>query len=337
MIPPSSGPLPILDTFDRVHNNLRISVTDRCNIRCFYCMPEFVEFLPQKDILSFEEITRFVRIVAQAGVKRIRLTGGEPLVRKQLSELIRMLRSIDGIEDIALTTNGILLAKQAQELREAGLDRLNVSLDTINADKFEKITRRKGLDAVLEGIAAAQAVGFDDIRINAVALAEITETEAIPLAHYCRDHRLELRFIEFMPLDADENWSKPQVLAGVRLRQLIQENIGAIRPVPPKYRGQPATDFEYIDGQGRLGFIDPVSAPFCSSCNRMRITAEGKLRNCLFSVKEWDMRSLLRDTETEDSTILEAVRECIHAKKAGHGIDSTDFQRPQKAMFQIGG
>ena len=193
---------------------MRISVTDRCNIRCFYCMPEVVRFLPQAQILTFEEIRRIVQISADMGVRKIRLTGGEPLVRSQLWKLIEMLASIDAIEDIALTTNGILLADQAQELRDAGLQRLNVSLDSINPQVFEKITRRRGLEKVLAGIEAAQAAGFEKIRINAVSIHGISESEIVPLARYARQHNLELRFIEFMPLDADEAWDEEQVLTG---------------------------------------------------------------------------------------------------------------------------
>jgi len=329
---------PIVDSFERIHNNLRIGITDRCNIRCFYCMPnETIKFLQHKDILSFEEITRFVRVVASAGVNRLRLTGGEPLVRSQLPTLVEMLAAIDGIEDIAMTTNGILLAKHAQDLHNAGLDRLNISLDTINPITFERIARRKGLEQVFEGISAARDAGFARIRINAVAITGIAETEAIPLARFCRDNDLELRFIEFMPLDAEKNWDKPQVVTGDTIRQLIESEIGKLKSVPPLYPSQPATDFRYLDGKGRVGFINPISQPFCSNCNRMRITAEGKLRNCLFSTVEWDLRSILRDPDSTDAEILNCVRESIAAKKAGHGIDSEDFQRPRKSMHQIGG
>lgn len=329
---------PIVDSFGRMHTNLRIGVTDRCNIRCFYCMPnENVQFLPHRQILSFEEIARFVRVVEKAGVNRIRLTGGEPLVRSQLSSLVQMLRSIENIDDIALTTNGILLADHAQDLKNAGLSRLNISLDTIDPVKFEQIARRSGLERVLHGISVAQQVGFEKIRLNAVAIAGITETEIVPLAQFARRHDLELRFIEFMPLDAEQNWNSPQVLTGDKIRNIIQTEVGDLEPVDPLYASQPASDYRYVDGQGVVGFIDPVSQPFCEACNRLRITAEGNVRNCLFSEEEWNVRDLLRDPQATDRQILDLVRECVAEKMAGHGINSMAFQRPEKSMYQIGG
>ena len=223
---PLENSLPIVDSFGRVHKSFRISVTDRCNIRCFYCMPETVQFLPRHEILTFEEITRVAEISASAGVSRIRLTGGEPLVRGQLWKLIRMLKSIDGIDDVALTTNGILLADQAEQLRSLGLDRVNVSLDTLDPATFERITRRKGLEKVLAGIDAAIDVGFEQVRINAVSMAGITDSEIVPLAQYARSKQLELRFIEFMPLDGDEAWNRDQVLTGEHIRQTINQKRG---------------------------------------------------------------------------------------------------------------
>ena len=222
------------------------------------------------------KIVRFVKVVSQAGIKRVRLTGGEPLVRSQIASLVEMLNAIDGIEDIALTTNGILLAKHAQDLKNAGLHRLNISLDTVDPVRFEQIARRKGLDAVLEGIRVAQSVGFDTIRINAVALAGITEQEIIPLAKYCLENGLELRFIEFMPLDAENKWDQPQVLSGGNYSANYRNSSRPSAAVPPMYPGQPAVDYKFADGSGRVGFINPVSQPFCGSCNRIRITAEGK-------------------------------------------------------------
>ena len=332
----SKNILPIVDSFGRVHKSFRISVTDRCNIRCFYCMPETVQFLPRRDILSFEEITRVAEIAADSGVSRIRLTGGEPLVRGEVWKLVEMLKSIRGIEDVALTTNAILLADQAQRLRSHGLDRVNISLDTLDANTFEKITRRKGLDQVLSGIDAAIDVGFDQIRINAVSMAGITETEIVPLAEFGREKGLELRFIEFMPLDGDEDWHRAQVMTGDVIRQTIHDSVGPLQPVTRSHQAQPATDFEYVDGAGRVGFINSVTEPFCDSCDRMRMTAEGKFRNCLFSTREWDLRTLLR-SGASDEQILATIRESVAAKAAAHGISSDDFQRPAKAMYQIGG
>lgn len=328
---------PLVDSFGRVHNNLRVSVTDRCNIRCFYCMPESnVQFLPRKDLLTFEELTRFVSVVAKCGVNKLRLTGGEPLVRSNLSELVSRLAKIGGIEDIALTTNGLLLADYAQPLFDAGLKRLNVSLDGLSEATFQKISRRSGLDKVLSGIDKAIEIGFQKIRLNAVSIAGITEPEIIPLAQFAREKKLELRFIEFMPLDADKSWESEQVLSGEKIKAMIESEIGNLVPAERADKSQPSMDFDFVDGVGRIGFINPVSQPFCSDCNRIRITAEGKFRNCLFSTSEWDLRKIIRDGGT-DADIEAAVRDSIGQKKAAHGIDSDSFVRPEKAMFQIGG
>ena len=327
---------PLIDSYGRIHKNLRVSVTDRCNIRCFYCMPEVVKFLPRKDVLSFEEIVRLARVFASVGIERIRLTGGEPLARRGLSDLVGMLKEINGIKEIAATTNGLLLADQAADLRKAGLDRLNVSLDTLDADKFQQITRRNGLDKVIAGIEAAQDAGFEYIRINAVAIKGLTESDIIPLAKFARQRGLELRFIEFMPLDGDQQWDSTSVMTGSSIRQTIEREIGALVDADRKLASQPAVDFVYADGQGRVGFIDPVSAPFCGACDRVRITAEGKLRNCLFSTEEWNLLKLLRDGAT-DEEILYSIVQSVAQKKAGHGIDSEQFVRPDRAMYQIGG
>ena len=328
---------PLVDTLGRIHNNLRISVTDRCNIRCFYCMPaENVQFVPRHDILTFEEITRFARVAAAMGVIKLRITGGEPLVRSQLASLIRRLVSIPGIEEIALTTNGVLLADQAEELRAAGLHRLNISLDTLDEETFVRLTRRSGLGRVLDGIAAAQRVGFEKIRLNAIAIRGITESEIIPLGRFAREQQLELRFIEFMPLDAENAWEREQVLTGTEICNLLESEFGALLPAHRSDPSQPAVDFEYADGGGRVGLINPVSQPFCHDCNRVRLTAEGQVRNCLFSTTEWDARQLLRGGGS-DAELASLIREAIANKKPGHGIDSDDFLKPQRAMYQIGG
>ena len=328
---------PLLDTLGRSHTNLRISVTDRCNIRCFYCMPdESVRFLPRRDILTFEEIERFARVVARLGVNKLRLTGGEPLVRAELPKLVERLASISGIRDIALTTNGILLEEQAQALKDAGLDRINISLDALTAETFRRIARRDGLDRVLAGIQAAKRVGFEKIRLNAVAIKGITEPEVVPLANFAREQGMEMRFIEFMPLDAENHWQHDQVLSGEEIRRLIEDAIGPLEPAARPDPGQPASDFRFVDGSGTVGFINPVTQPFCEDCNRLRITAEGKIRNCLFSTVEWDARALLRGGG-KDEEIAQLVRDCVRAKKPGHGIDSADFVKPQRAMYQIGG
>ncbi len=328
---------PLIDRFGRVHSNLRVSVTDRCNIRCFYCMPaENVQFKPRHEILTFEEIERFVRVVARMGVNKLRLTGGEPLVRHGIADLVRRLAAIDGIADVALTTNGILLAEQAEALKQAGLHRLNISLDSLRPETFRRITRRDGFQRVLEGIFAAQRAGFRKIKINAVAIAGITEEEVVPFGHFARQHDLEVRFIEFMPLDADGAWDDSRVLPGEQIRALLEEHIGPLVPLPRPDPSQPAVDFIFADGRGRIGFINPVTEPFCSDCNRLRLTAEGKVRNCLFSLEEWDARALLRGGAS-DEEIAHLVRQAVEAKWAGHGIHTQQFVRPQRAMYQIGG
>ena len=328
---------PLIDGFGRVHNDLRISVTDRCNIRCFYCMPaENVRFKPRNELLTFEEIERFVRVVAALGINKLRLTGGEPLVRHQLHKLVARLAAVPGIRDIALTTNGILLAEQAAGLKAAGLKRLNVSLDSLSEEKFSQITRRDGLDRVLAGIAAAQRIGVGKIKLNAVAIRGLTEDDVVPLGLFARAHGLELRFIEYMPLDADGQWDNDQVLSGEEIRRILEEQVCPIQPLPVEDPSQPATDYRYTDGRGTLGFINPVTQPFCQSCNRLRITAEGQIRNCLFSIEEWDARALLRGGGTDDD-LEELIRASVGAKKAGHGINSDEFVRPDRAMYQIGG
>ncbi len=328
---------PLVDSLGRVHTNLRVSVTDRCNIRCFYCMPdENIRFLPRDEILTFEEIERFVHVAARLGVNKLRITGGEPLVRADLAGLIAKLSEVTGIDDVALTTNGILLAQHAQALKDAGLNRLNISLDGLREETFQRIARREGLDRVLDGIFAAKKIGFDKIKLNAVAIAGITESEVTPLGQFARQHDLELRFIEFMPLDAEGNWETDQVLSGEDIRSMLEFEFGPLEPVDRTDLSQPAMDYRFADGVGRIGFINPVTQPFCGDCNRLRITAEGQVRNCLFSETEWDGRTLIREGAS-DEEIAEIVRACIAAKKPGHGIDSPDFVKPQRAMYEIGG
>lgn len=336
----SAGPL--VDRFGRVHTDLRISVTDRCNLRCTYCMPLEVAFKPREELLSFEEIARVARVVARLGIRTIRLTGGEPLVRRDVPELVRQLVAIEGIDEVALTTNGLLLAEHAAALRRAGLARLNVSLDALREDLFEALARRQGLDRVLAGLAAARQAGFDPgcgaapIRINAVSIRGLTESEIVPLAEFCRREGFHLRFIEFMPLDAEEGWSKEQVLSGREVRGMLERSVGPLVPLGAGDPGQPAIDYEWADGGGRVGFVDPVTQPFCSRCDRLRLTADGQFRNCLFSTTEWDVRALVRGG-ADDDDIAALLLACVAAKKAAHGIDTPAFERPARAMYQIGG
>jgi len=328
---------PLVDGFGRVHTNLRVSVTDRCNIRCVYCMPnENVRFLPRTEILTFEEIDRFVRVAAQLGVNKVRLTGGEPLVRHQLPELVRTLSGVPGIEDIALTTNGILLAEQAQDLKDAGLHRVNISLDTLDEETYQQISRREGVDRIAEGIFAARRVGFRQIRVNALAMRGVNEDDIVRLGSFAREHDLEMRFIEFMPLDAEQGWREDAVITGGEVRARLEDVFGPLVEAERADLSQPAVDYRFADGQGRIGLINPVSEPFCEQCNRLRITAEGKIRNCLFSTEEWDARELLRNNGS-DQEIAELIRSSIASKKQGHGIDGPEFVRPERAMYQIGG
>jgi cyclic pyranopterin phosphate synthase len=326
----------LIDGFGRVHTDLRISVTDRCNLRCTYCMPADVVFLPREELLSYEEIARVAAVAAGQGIRTVRLTGGEPLLRRDLDRLVRLLVAVPGIEEVALTTNGLLLAEQAGALATAGLSRLNVSLDAIRTEAFEKLARRRGLDRVLAGLAAARAAGFRSIRINAVSIRGLSEAEIVPLAEFCRREALQLRFIEFMPLDAEGGWDEGQVLSGKEVRGILERAIGPLEPLPPADAGQPAVDWRWADGGGLVGFIDPVTSPFCDRCDRLRLTADGQFRNCLFSTTEWDARAVLREGGSDDD-IAALLQACVAAKRAAHGIGSAAFERPARAMYQIGG
>lgn len=331
----TSPSLPLVDSFGRLHNNLRISVTDRCNIRCVYCMPENPLFLPRQQILSFEEIDRFVRAVVPLGIDKIRLTGGEPLVRRDLPILVRKLASIPGIHDIGLTTNGILLAEMARPLWDAGLRRINVSLDTMSPHRFLEITRRTGFEQVIEGILAAKQAGFDPVKINAVAMKGSTEEDVVPLAQFAREHALEMRFIEYMPLDGGV-WERDKVLFAAEILDRLGTEIGPLEPAPDQDPRAPAVDYDYADGGGRVGLIASVSRPFCMSCNRIRLTSDGKLRNCLFALDETDIRALLRGGAS-DAEIVAAVRQSVAAKWEGHEINTARFVQPGRLMHSIGG
>jgi GTP 3',8-cyclase len=326
----------LTDGFGRVHNNLRISVTDRCNIRCVYCMPETVTFLPRQSLLTFEEITRFVRVASTLGIDKIRLTGGEPLVRRDLPALVAMIADIPGIADVGLTTNGVLLAPMARALFDAGLRRINVSLDTMDPVRFTELTRRPGFEQVIAGILEARAAGFDPVKINAVAIKGVTEAEVVPLARFARAHGLELRFIEYMPLDAGNRWERDKVLFAAEILETLGREVGPLVPAPDQDPRAPASDYDYTDGGGRVGLIASVSRPFCMSCNRVRLTAEGKLRNCLFAHDETDIRALLRGGAS-DADVASAVRASVAVKAEGHEINTSRFIKPERLMHSIGG
>ena len=328
---------PLIDTFDRVHDNLRISVTDRCNIRCFYCMPEDdVKYMPRGEILSFEEIERFAMVAVSLGVTKLRITGGEPLVRKDLPVLIHKLVDIPGVKDIALTTNGVLLARHAEALYAAGLRRLNVHLDTLDRERFLRITRRDDLDKVLEGIEVARRLGFGPIKINAVAVKNLLEPDLVPLARFGREHGIEIRFIEFMPLDAQGIWARDSVLTADAMIETLSREIAPLVEIPDGDPRAPATEYRFADGIGRVGFIASVSRPFCLNCNRIRLTSDGKLRYCLFAIEETDVKALLRNG-APDEEIAGTIRATVQKKWIGHEINSSQFVAPPRPMYSIGG
>ena len=325
----------LVDSFGRSHTNLRISVTDRCNLRCTYCMPEDVSFMERRELLSFEEIARFTRIAARLGIDKVRLTGGEPLLRRGLSVLVRMLIDVPGIRDVGLTTNGMLLPQQAAWLYASGLRRINISLDTLNRDTFRRLTRRDGFDQVIAGIDAAQRAGFDPIKINAVSIRGVTEQEVVPLARFARERGLQIRFIEYMPIGAD-HWERAKVFFAHEIMAMLEEAFGPLRPAAGYDARNPAMEFEYEDGGGRVGIIASVSRPFCHHCNRLRLTADGKLRNCLFALDELDVKHLLRSHAAEDQ-IEDVIRRCVANKWEGHQINTAKFVRPPRTMHAIGG
>jgi cyclic pyranopterin phosphate synthase len=325
----------LTDTFGRVHNNLRVSVTDRCNLRCTYCMPEEVVFLDRGELLTFEEITRFVRVAAPLGIDKVRLTGGEPLMRRDLPRLVRMIAAVNGIRDVGLTTNGLLLADQAQALFDAGLRRINVSLDALDPVRFRELARRDGLDRVLEGIRAAKRAGFCPIKLNAVSIRGVTEFEVVPLARFAREHGLEMRFIEYMPIGADR-WERDKVYFAHEIMEQIGREVGPLVPAEDYDPKAPAMEFRYLDGGGRVGIIASVSRPFCMSCNRIRLTADGKLRNCLFALTEVDVKPLLRGGAA-DEAIADVIRRNVRDKWEGHEINTARFIKPLRTMHAIGG
>jgi cyclic pyranopterin phosphate synthase len=299
-------------------------------------MPEKVEFLPREQLLSYEEMARFVRIATTLGIDKVRLTGGEPLLRKDVDELVRRLVAIDGIKDVGLTTNGMLLAPMAQRLWDAGLRRINVSLDTLDPDRFLRLSRRTGLESTIEGVLAAKAAGFDPVKINAVIIRGFNEEDVAPLGRFAREHGLEIRFIEYMPLDAGHLWEREKVVFAAEVLEVLAREVGPLSPAPNQDPRAPAVDYDYLDGKGRVGMIASVSRPFCMSCNRIRLTSDGKLRNCLFALDETDVRGLLR-SNAPDAEIAQALVECVAGKWEGHEINTARFIQPERAMHSIGG
>jgi cyclic pyranopterin phosphate synthase len=326
----------LVDRFGRVHDKLRVSVTDTCDIRCYYCMPQAGRvFTPRAGLLSVDEIERLVRIGVNLGLRKIRLTGGEPLVRKDLSTLISRLMRIDGVESIALTTNGVLLAERAQELYDAGLRRINVHLDSMDRETYRLITRRDAFDAVMHGLRVAGELGYGPIKINAVAVKGRSEPDIVALAKFGRESGMQVRFIEFMPLDSQGLWNVNSVLSADEMRAILEREIGPLIPITPADQGTPATEFGFADGNGRVGFIASVTKPFCGNCNRLRLTADGKMRYCLFAVEETDLRPLL--LSDNDAAIETAMFDCVRAKWQGHTIGAPQFVPPPRPMSAIGG
>jgi cyclic pyranopterin phosphate synthase len=325
----------LIDSFGRTHNNLRISVTDRCNLRCTYCMPEEVVFMDRSELLTFEEITHFVRVAAPLGIDKLRLTGGEPLLRRDLPRLVRMVADVPGIKDVGLTTNGLLLANQAKALFDAGLRRINVSLDTLDPGRFREVSRRDGLEQVLVGIEAAKSAGFSPIKLNAVTIRGLTDQDVVPLARFAREQELELRFIEYMPIGA-EAWERSKVYFAHEILEQLERDVAPLVPAEDYDPRAPAMDFQYSDGRGRVGIIASVSRPFCMSCNRLRLTCEGRLRNCLFALNEVDVKPLLRESH-DDARLAELIRQNVRDKWEGHEINTARFIKPQRTMHSIGG
>jgi cyclic pyranopterin phosphate synthase len=326
----------LVDGWGRAIKSVRVSVTDRCNFRCKYCMPaEGLEWLERSEVLSFEEIERLVGILAAMGVEEVRLTGGEPLVRRDLPELVRRLAVLPGVNDLSLTTNGILLDKLAGPLVEAGLNRFNVSLDSLSHVRFAEITRRDALDRVLAGLEELERYPqAAPIKINCVAMRGFTEVEVPALAELARRKPYVVRFIEFMPLDADGSWRNEEVLTGAEIRAIVEER-WPLEEIPAK-PGSTSRRFRFADGAGELGFIDPVSEPFSSSCDRIRLTADGQLRTCLFSRREWPLKEPLRAGASDDE-IAALIREAILHKELKHRINEDGFLPASRSMSQIGG
>jgi len=326
------------DTFGRTHDDLRISVTDRCNLRCGYCMPVEPTWFDRREILSYEEIGRLVRIAVREGVRKLRVTGGEPLVRQDLEVLIRMLAAESGVEDLALTTNGLLLESRADGLARAGLRRVNVSLDTLIRERFAALTRRDALDRVLRGLAAAARAGMQPVKLNTVLLRGVNEDEVESLVAHARESGWEPRFIEYMPLENGRSWDPGRVVRGEEVRRRI-ERLWPLEPEPDADPRAPATRYRFRDGRGRVGFINSVSEPFCSACSRLRLTADGKLRVCLYDEREADLKGPLR-AGASDEVLAQKFHEAVRGKEAGGALRIAERRAAPplvRTMHQIGG
>ncbi len=325
----------LTDSFGRVVRDLRVSVTDRCNFRCSYCMPaEGMVWQDRAELLTFEEISRVVAVfTGRLGIEGVRITGGEPTVRAHLPVLVRQLASLPDRPDLALTTNGASMRLMAEDLRGAGLDRVNISCDSLRRERFAQITRRDALPAVLAGIAAAKAAGFDPVKVNCVLMRGVNDDEILDFAQFGREEGVSIRFIEFMPLDAEDRW---QVGSVVPSREVLDTIAGRFPIEPVAHGPEPASRFRYTDGAGEIGVIASVTQPFCGSCDRVRITADGQFRTCLFALDETDLRALVRGGAS-DEDLEAAIRTAVAGKWAGHQIGNVTFVRPPRSMSQIGG
>ena len=346
----------LADSQGRILRDLRVSLTDRCNFRCLYCLPEteaaqnfyrghwarlpnpapiVQQWVPKSHILSYEEIERVIRVAVRLGIQKIRLTGGEPLLRPDVEHLVALVAKIPGIADLAMTTNGFLFPHKARALREAGLRRVSFSLDSLNRDNFKKITGRDGLNEVLQSIMLAQELGFHPVKVNAVIIRDINDHEIEALAGFARERDLSLRFIEFMPLDSARAWQKEMVVSGSAVLQRLRARFD-LRPAPNDNPSAMAKRWAFPDNRGGIGIIAPVSEPFCGHCNRIRLTADGKIRTCLFSVTEHDLRSRLRNGSPDDE-IGEWLRGVVWQKEVRHHIGEPEFVPPPRSMSCIGG
>jgi cyclic pyranopterin phosphate synthase len=333
------GPMqkPVLrDVHGRQIRNLRISVTDRCNFRCVYCMPKDPHWMPHENIMTFEEIERFARVAVSAGIEKIRLTGGEPTARRDFPKLVGMVARVEGLRDLSMTTNGMLLRQQAGPLWDAGLRRINISLDTLKEEKFVHIARRDAFPEVMAGIEEAKRRGFSPLKINMVVMRGHNEDEVGAFAKLSREGPYHVRYIEFMPLDGDGIWSRDKVVPAAEILDRIRREVGDLETVSEGTLSDPARLFRFKDGQGDIGMIASVSEPFCFACDRIRITADGKIRTCLFSHGETDVLKLMR-AGADDAAIAKTIVDAVWRKEAGHGINDPGFLQPKRAMYAIGG
>ncbi len=328
----------LVDSYGRRIKSMRISITDKCNFRCTYCMPaEGLPWLKKAEILSYEEIVRIAHVAVDMGIEQIRLTGGEPLVRRDVPELVHQLHAISGLRSLSLTTNGILLKQQAKALAKAGLTRINVSLDSLLREKFTRLTRRDQLDRVLEGLAELEHYpSIRPIKVNAVAIRGYTEEEVLDFVRLARNKAYVMRWIEFMPLDADQIWRKEDILTGKEIQQIIEAAYGPLTPITNGDPSETARRYTFSDGIGEVGFINPVSEPFCAQCDRIRITADGQLRTCLFATEETDLRAVIR-SNADDEELAHIIRQAVWHKELKHYIGDKRFKRANRSMSRIGG